>query len=270
MTLKVAVHGAAGRMGRSVIAEVIADAGAVLAAAVDRSDCPAIGRDAGALVGHPGAVDVALTADLEPAIRAAEVVIDFALPGAVPFLATACADDSTPLVIGTTGLDDAALSAIEALAKKAPVVVAPNFSVGVNALWYLSARAVELLGPDFDLEIVEMHHRHKVDAPSGTAVRLAEAVSRARGLDAKMAPVHGRSGQVGVRKTDEIGVLALRGGDVVGEHTLVMAGPGERLEITHRAHDRSIFARGSLRAAHWVVGRKPGRYDMADVLGFDW
>ena len=131
----------------------------------------------------------------------------------------------------------------------------------------LAERAVRALGPDFDIEIVEMHHRHKVDAPSGTALRLAEAVARARDLDLRRVVVHGRSGQVGARRRSEIGVLALRGGDVVGDHTLILAGPGERIEITHRAHGREIFARGAVRAAHWVVGRSPGRYDMADVLG---
>jgi 4-hydroxy-tetrahydrodipicolinate reductase len=164
-------------------------------------------------------------------------------------------------------MDAACRRELDALGKVAPVVAAPNFSIGVNVLWALCERAVQLLGEDFDLEVVEMHHKHKVDAPSGTALRLTEVVARARGLDPALAAVPGRSGQVGARKRGEIGVHALRGGDVVGDHTLFLAGPGEQLEITHRAHSREIFARGAVRAAHWVVGRPPAVYDMADVLG---
>jgi 4-hydroxy-tetrahydrodipicolinate reductase len=146
-------------------------------------------------------------------------------------------------------------------------VAAPNYSVGLNALWAVAAQAVRVLGPEFDIEIVETHHRHKVDAPSGTALRFAEVVAQARGLDAKTAMRHGRVGQVGARTEGEIGMHAIRGGDVVGDHTLILAGPGERIELTHRAHTREIFALGAVRAAHFVVGRAPGLYDMADVLG---
>jgi 4-hydroxy-tetrahydrodipicolinate reductase len=170
-------------------------------------------------------------------------------------------------VIGTTGLDERAEAAIDALAARAPVVVAPNMSPGVTLFFHLAARAAELLGPDYDAEIVEMHHRRKVDAPSGTAVRLGEVVARAKGFDPERAVVHGRSGQVGARPREEVGVMTLRGGDVIGDHTLVLAGEGERLELTHRASSRDIFARGAVRAARWVVGQPPGRYDMADVMG---
>jgi 4-hydroxy-tetrahydrodipicolinate reductase len=171
------------------------------------------------------------------------------------------------MVIGTTGLDAATRAALERAAERVPVVYAPNYSQGINALYFLAGRAAELLGPSFDAEIVEMHHRYKMDAPSGTAVRLAEVVATAKRLDAERAIRHGRSGQVGERPLEEVGVLALRGGDVVGEHTLYLVGDGERIELTHRATDRLIFARGAVRAAHWVVGRSAGLYDMIDVMG---
>jgi 4-hydroxy-tetrahydrodipicolinate reductase len=180
---------------------------------------------------------------------------------------SACARKRVAAVIGTTGLDDGCERAIDELAKVAPVIVAPNFSVGVNVFWHIARVAVELLGPDFDIEIVEMHHRKKVDAPSGTALRLLDAVAKGRGVDPKKTAIYGRSGEMGARTNEEIGVLALRGGDVVGEHTLILAGPGERVEMTHRAHTREIFAHGAIRAAHWIVGQKPGRYHMGDVLG---
>jgi 4-hydroxy-tetrahydrodipicolinate reductase len=262
----IAVHGAAGRMGRAVIDVVLADEQARLCAALEHEGHAALGQDAGVLAGRPP-IGVTLADDLPRALAAAEVVIDFSAPDASRALLEQCARARKPAVLGTTGMDDACRRALEALSRVAPVVYAPNFSVGVNILWALCARAVELAGDDFDLEIVEMHHRHKVDAPSGTAVRMLEVISAARGLDAKRSAVAGRSGQVGARRNDEIGVHALRGGDVVGDHTLVMAAPGERIELTHRAHGRQIFARGAVRAAHWVVGRPPGSYDMADVLG---
>jgi 4-hydroxy-tetrahydrodipicolinate reductase len=262
----IAVHGAAGRMGRAVIEVVLADEQARLCAAVEHAGHPALGQDAGVLAGRPP-VGVTLGDDLDRALETADVVIDFSAPAASRALLERCARARKPAVVGTTGMDDACRRALEALTRVMPAVYAPNFSVGVNILWSLCARAVQLAGDDFDLEIVEMHHRNKVDAPSGTAVRMLEVISAARGLDAGRAAVPGRSGQVGARRSDEIGVHALRGGDVVGDHTLVLAAPGERIELTHRAHGRQIFARGAVRAAHWVVGRAPGSYDMADVLG---
>jgi 4-hydroxy-tetrahydrodipicolinate reductase len=262
----IALHGAAGRMGRMLLQLVIEDPKARLVAALDRPGHAALGQDASVLVGRVEPVRVKLTEDLA-ILGDAQVVIDFSLPLATVVLLERCADLRLPAVVGTTGMDEASNRALERLAAVAPVVAAPNFSVGVNVLWALAERAVQLLGDEFDIEIVEMHHKHKVDAPSGTAVRLTEVVARARGLHPAKSSVAGRSGQVGARRADEIGVHALRGGDVVGDHTLVLAGPGERIEITHRAHDREIFARGALRAAHWVIGRAPGFYDMKDVLG---
>jgi 4-hydroxy-tetrahydrodipicolinate reductase len=262
----IAVHGAGGRMGRAII-EVVLDEKQRLAGAVEHAGHASIGTDAGLLVGRADPLGVPVTDRLHEVLKAAEVVIDFSLPEGTAALLRACKAEKTPAVVGTTGLDDDANAALRELAEVVPVVYAPNFSVGVNVFWALSRRAVELAGEDFDLEIVEMHHHHKVDAPSGTAARLAEVVAEARGLDLARDAVYGRSGRPGARKPGEIGIHALRGGDVVGEHTLILAGPGERIELTHRAHDRSIFARGAVRAARWVTGRDPGLYGMADVLG---
>jgi 4-hydroxy-tetrahydrodipicolinate reductase len=264
---RVAVHGAAGRMGRNILKVLIADKGATLVSAIDRDGSATLGQDAGVLVGGHEPLGVALTASLEDGLERAEVVIDFSLPDAAKALFHACAVRRIAAVVGTTGLDASARAALDALSKVAPVVVAPNYSVGVNALWALAAQAVRLLGPEYDIEIVELHHRHKVDAPSGTAVRLTEIVAQARGLDPAQAVRAGRAGQVGPRTDGEIGVHALRGGDVVGDHTLVLCGPGERIELTHRAQSRDIYAIGAVRAAHFIVGRPPGVYDMADVLG---
>ncbi len=262
--VRVALHGATGRMGRAIVAVIAEDPNARLAGAYAAPDDAAMGRDAGELAGV-GALGVCVAS--LPDTLDADVVIDFTHPGAVEAVAARCQVARVPLVSGTTGLGAEQERALDALAEQVPVVHAPNMSVGVNVLFHLAELATRLMGPDFDAEIVEMHHRHKVDAPSGTAVRLAERVAHARGLDPNEAVVHGRSGQVGARRDDEIGVMTLRGGGVVGEHTLLLAGPGERLELTHRAQDRSIFARGAVRAAHWIVDAHPGRYDMADVLG---
>jgi 4-hydroxy-tetrahydrodipicolinate reductase len=254
-------------MGRNLIKLLVDDKGATLVSAIEHAGSPTVGQDVAALAGLPEPLGVVVTSSLEAALERAEVVIDFSLPAASRALFEACAKRKVAVVVGTTGFDAPTRKALDALAKVAPVVAAPNYSVGVNALWAIAAQAVRVLGPEFDIEIVEMHHKHKVDAPSGTAVRLAEVVAQARGLDAKTATKHGRAGQVGARTTGEIGMHALRGGDVVGDHTLVLAGPGERIELTHRAHTREIFALGAVRAAHFVVGRTPGLYDMADVLG---
>lgn len=263
---RVLLHGAGGRMGRAVVSLLAVDERLRLAAALDAPGSKLLGRDAGELAGL-GALGVSLTADISAALRVSDVVIDFSVVGAVPALARAAAQSRTPTVVCTTGLDAAAHAALDALAEVAPVVVAANTSVGVTVLLHLAARAALLLGDDYDVEIVELHHRQKVDAPSGTALRLAQAVATARELDLATAARHGRSGQVGARTPDEIGLHALRGGDVIGEHTVLLAGAGERLELTHRAHTRDLFARGALRAARWVVSQRPGKYEMADVLG---
>lgn len=264
--VRIAIHGAAGRMGQSIASVLSEDLEGKLVAAMDRDDSELLGQDMGVLTGGVPS-GVCITSSLEELLRNVEVVIDFSIPSATAKLLPLCAGQHIPMVIGTTGLDAATRAALERAAERVPVVYAPNYSQGVNALYFLAARATELLGPTFDAEIVEMHHRYKVDAPSGTAARLAEVVANAKRLDAERAVRHGRSGQVGARPLEEVGVLALRGGDVVGEHTLYLVGDGERIELTHRATDRLIFARGAVRAAHWVVGRSAGLYDMSDVMG---
>lgn len=264
--VQVAIHGAAGRMGQSIAAVLNEDLEATLVAAMDRDGSELIGQDMGALSGAaPSGVFV--TSDVEEFLGNVEVVIDFSVAAATAKLLPICAGQHIPMVIGTTGLDATTRAGLERAAERVPIVFAPNYSQGVNALYFLAARATELLGPEFDAEIVEIHHRHKVDSPSGTAVRLGEVVAEAKQLDPERAVTHGRSGQVGARPLEEVGVLALRGGDVVGEHTLYLVGEGERIELTHRATDRSIFARGAVRAARWVVGQPAGLYDMADVMG---
>jgi 4-hydroxy-tetrahydrodipicolinate reductase len=260
----IAVHGAAGRMGRTVIELLLQDPRARLTAAIDRQGHASLGQDAAMLVGRAEPIRVRLSEDLDAALAHAQVVIDFSSPSAAIVLFERCAAQRVPAVVGTTGLDAAGKERLLDLASVAPVVAAPNFSVGVNILWALSELAVKLVGPEFDAEIVELHHKHKLDAPSGTGVKLAEIVAAAR---SSSTVVTGRSGQVGARRQEEIGVHAVRGGDIVGDHTLLLAGPGERLELTHRAHGREIFGRGAIRAAHWVVDRAPGLYDMAHVLG---
>jgi 4-hydroxy-tetrahydrodipicolinate reductase len=253
-------------MGQSIASVLDDDPEASLVAAMDREGSDLIGRDMGQQTGH-GPSGVRITTDVEEFLNNVEVVIDFSIAAATAKLLPLCAGQHIPMVIGTTGLDAETRAGLERAAERVPIVFAPNYSQGVNALYFLAARAAELLGPAFDAEIVEIHHRHKVDAPSGTAVRLGEVVAAAKHLDPERTVSHGRSGQVGARPTDEVGVMALRGGDVVGEHTLYLVGEGERIELTHRATDRSIFARGAVRAAHWVVGRPAGLYDMADVMG---
>jgi len=264
MALKVAVHGAAGRMGRAIIQLVSEDRELSLGAAIDAPRASGLGKDAGELAGI-GGLGVPLSADLG-AIGGCDVVIDFSLPSALDGLLSACERQGVPLVLATTGQSEAQSARVDALAKRVPLVAAPNYSTGVAVLYHLAKQASTLLA-DFDLEIVEMHHKHKVDAPSGTALGLAEAAASGREQRARDVAVFGRSGQVGARTREEIGIMTLRGGDVVGDHTLVLAGAGERLELTHRAHHRGLFAEGALRAARWVVGKPPGRYGMADVLG---
>ena len=205
--------------------------------------------------------------DLAAALPACDAVIDFTHADSTVAVAEACAAAGKILVIGTTGHNDADRARISEIAKKIPVVFAPNFSVGVNTLFWLTRKATEILGPDFDLEVVEMHHRLKKDSPSGTARRLAEILAEARELDYDKNVMHGREGMVGERQKTEIGMHAVRGGDVVGDHTVIYANVGERVELTHKASSRDTFAKGALRAARWAQGQKPGLYDLQDVLG---
>jgi 4-hydroxy-tetrahydrodipicolinate reductase len=205
--------------------------------------------------------------DLTNDIAACDVVVDFSHPSATDAVGRACLSKSKPLVIGTTGHSNEDRALLEAISKSVPVVLSPNFSVGVNALFWLTREAARMLGEDFDLEIVETHHRLKKDAPSGTAKKLAEILCEGRKLDYAANVRHGREGLIGERPAKEIGVHSIRAGDVVGDHTVILAGPGERLELTHKAASRETFAAGALRAARWIVGKPPRLYSMEDVLG---
>ncbi len=264
--MRIAVAGCAGRMGRAVLREVAAERDLELVGGFERPGHPLIGQDLGALIGA-SPVGRVVEGDAGSVIRRAEVVIDFSTPEATAANAELCAAAGTALVAGTTGLDDRQRARLDDAAKRVPVVWAPNMSQGVNLLLALVARAAEVLGEEFDIEIAEFHHRHKVDAPSGTALALARAAAAARGVDVEQALVTARTGIVGARPAGQIGVAVLRGGDVVGDHSVVFAGPGERIELVHRASDRAIYARGALRAARWLQGRAPGLYSMAEVLG---
>jgi 4-hydroxy-tetrahydrodipicolinate reductase len=239
---RVLLVGAKGRMGHAIAAAAEA-ADAIIVAALDQGD------------------------DLTKEIDACEAVIDFSHPSATGEICRVCLGAGKPLVIGTTGHSAEERASLEKTAKSLPVVFSPNFSVGVNALFWLTRKAAEMLGPDFDLEIVETHHRLKKDAPSGTAKKLAEILCEVRKLDYAKNVAHGREGLVGQRPAAEIGVHSIRGGDVVGDHTVTFAGRGERLELTHKASSRETFAVGALRAAKWIVGRPAGLYSMEDVLG---
>ena len=260
----VAVLGANGRMGRAVV-RLAHGAGMKIVAAIGAGD---EGKDAGDLAGV-GTLGVAIATDVATlASSGADVVIDFSAPAALASAAKVCAaisagGKSIALVSGTTGLDDAAKAALDDAAKSAAIMWEPNMSVGVHVLSALVEKAMDALGPSFDVEVVEVHHRLKADAPSGTAIRLGDVVKNARGARYE----HGREGRPGPRKADEIGMHAVRGGDVIGDHTVFFFGDGERIELTHRASSRDLFAHGAVRAAGWIAGKKPGRYHLADLLG---
>jgi 4-hydroxy-tetrahydrodipicolinate reductase len=258
--IRVAVAGAGGRMGSRILAALEEEKGFELSGAFERPDSEHVGRPASG---------VRISAGIEAALeKGADVVIDFTAPAASVQHAKACAGRGVALVVGTTGLSDGQKEDLRTAARKIPVLLAPNMSVGVNVLFRLVAEAARALGPAYEVEIVETHHRMKRDAPSGTALRLAEVAAEALGLERKDALVYDRHGEIGARKAGTIGVQAVRGGDVIGDHTVHFLADGERLELTHRAASRDNFARGALRAARWIAGRKPGFYDMQDVLGF--
>lgn len=264
--MKLVVVGAAGRMGRTLLKTVLETPGVAVSAAIERPGSPMLGTDAGALVGLPS-IGVPITDDPLPAFAAAEGVLDFTTPAATDVFAELAAQARIVHVIGTTGCSAEEEARIDAAARHAVVIKSGNMSVGVNLLAGLVRRAARTLGPEFDIEIVEMHHRMKVDAPSGTALLLGEAAAEGRGIDLKDHSERGRDGHTGARDVGAIGFASLRGGTVVGDHTVTFAGQGERIELTHRAEDRALFATGAVRAALWGRGRKPGRYTMADVLG---
>ncbi len=263
--VKVVVTGAAGRMGTQIVRLVRATEGMAVSGAVERPG-PAVGQDAGALAGL-GPIGVAVVDDLAKALPGADAVVDFTSHEASARHAELCAERGVPLVIGSTGFTPDAKARVAAAARKIPIVLSPNMSVGVNVLFALVRDAAKVLGEAYDVEIVEIHHKKKRDAPSGTAVKLGEVAAAALGRDPKDALAYARHGILGERPPWQIGVQTLRGGDVVGEHTVYFCGEGERLELTHRATSREQFARGAVRAAQWIAGRPAGLYDMADVLG---
>lgn len=262
--VSIVIVGARGRMGQALTRCVLESDDLELVGAVDRSDSPGQGEDAGRVCGLPEC-GVTITDVLRP--PRSSVVVDFSLPGATDANVQRCLDSNVPLVLGTTGIGPETRELLKRAGKEIPIVSAANFSVGITLLLQLAAKAARALGPDYETEIVELHHRHKRDAPSGTALRIGKSIAEALERDFDQVAVRSRDKTETQRTREEIGMAALRGGDSVGEHTVMFLGEGERLELVHRATDRGIFARGALRAARWVSDRPPGLYDMADVLG---
>ncbi|MFT3850705.1 MAG: 4-hydroxy-tetrahydrodipicolinate reductase [Propionivibrio sp.] len=263
--MKIAIVGASGRMGRMLIESALKDSSVELVAAIDQPGTSVLGKDAGELVGMP--CGVVVSSDLENAIAKADCLIDFTRPeGTLEHLA-ACRRHKVGIVIGTTGFDDAGKRAIADAAREIPIVFAPNMSVGVNVVFKLLDTASRILAESYDIEIVEAHHKHKIDAPSGTALRMGEVVAQALGRDLKECAIYGREGVTGERDPSTIGFATVRGGDIVGDHTVMYCGTGERVEISHKAGSRMPYALGSLRAARFLDGKDNGLFDMQDVLG---
>jgi 4-hydroxy-tetrahydrodipicolinate reductase len=264
--MRVVIAGAGGRMGRTLIHAVAATKGLSLDGAVDAPDSAVIGRDAGELAGL-GANGVKITSDVAPLLKQADGLIEFVVPAATLAFAEMTAAAGKVHIIGTTGHSAEEEAVIAKAANRATIVKSGNMSLGVNLLAALTKRMAKTLNEDYDIEIVEMHHNKKIDAPSGTALMLGRAAAEGRRVDLAQRSVRGRDGITGARHAGDIGFASLRGGTVVGEHSVIFAGPAERVELTHRAEDRMIFARGALHAALWARGQKPGLYSMADVLG---
>jgi 4-hydroxy-tetrahydrodipicolinate reductase len=264
--MRLAVMGASGRMGRELIRAIHAIDGCVVAGAVEQPGSLALGEDAGILAGL-GRINIPITDDPLDIVAKVDGILDFTVPKASVEFAGLAANARIVHVIGTTGMSEAAEAAIKAAARHATIGQAGTMSLGVNLLVAVTRKVAEALDADFDIEVLEMHHKHKVDAPSGTAVMLGQAAADGRKVDLKTAGVRVRDGHTGARRKGDIGFATLRGGNVVGEHTVVFAGENERIEITHRAADRGIFARGAVKAALWARGKGPGLFSMADVLG---
>ena len=264
--LKVIVAGAAGRMGKQIIKALSDDDRFVLKGAFESPDHPAIGQDAGLLAGV-GLSGVIVEDSFEKTDRDADVLIDFTTPEATLKNVRVAKSRNLAMVIGTTGFSDDILHEITGIVSEIKCVMAPNMSVGVNVMFKIAGELAKILGNDYDMEIIEAHHNLKKDAPSGTALRLADVLAGATGRDLESTAVYCRKGIIGERDRDEIGIQVIRGGDITGEHTVMFAGTGERIELIHRAHNRGNFARGALRAALWVVKQPEGLYDMQDVLG---
>jgi len=265
---RIAVMGAAGRMGKTLIEAVQQGEGASLGAAIDRPDSSLIGADAGELAAL-GKIGVQLSGELSAVLERFDVLIDFTHPSVTLQNLEICRQAGKAMVIGTTGFTPEEKQRLADAGQQIPIVFAANFSVGVNLCLKLLDTAARVLGDEVDIEIIEAHHRHKVDAPSGTALRMGEVVANALGRDLQKVAVYGREGQTGARARETIGFATVRAGDVVGDHTVLFAADGERVEITHKASSRMTFARGAVRAALWLQGRQPGLYDMQDVLGLN-
>jgi 4-hydroxy-tetrahydrodipicolinate reductase len=266
--MRIAVTGAAGRMGKSLIGLINEAEDLTLGAALERSDSPALGSDAGELVGA-GSVGVIVSDDVKRELDRFDVLIDFSIPEATLALLPVVAEAGRKVVIGTTGFDAEGQTAIEEAARHTAILKAPNMSVGVNVVFRLIEIAAAVLGDEVDVEVIEAHHRHKIDAPSGTAVRMGEILAETLNRDLTRDAVYGRQGTTGERDRRTIGFSAVRGGDIVGDHTVLYAGTGERIEITHRAQSRANFAQGALRASRFLADKSEGLFDMQDVLGFN-
>lgn len=264
---EIAVLGAAGRMGRMLVTAVSQVSGLCLVAATEQEGSPFLGRDAGEIAGI-GSVGVAIHPQNHEVFAPGRIAIDFTLPQATRDHLKLALLHRTGLVIGTTGLNDDDVKHLNQAAQQVPIVFAPNFSIGVNLMLKVAAQVAAILGETCDIEIIEAHHRHKVDAPSGTALGIGRAVAEAMGKQLKDVAVYAREGHTGVRVPGSIGFATVRGGDIVGDHTVLFAGEGERFEMTHKASSRMNFARGAVQAALWLNGKPPGLYSMADVLGF--
>ena len=262
--LRIAVAGASGRMGHMLIEAVQNDPHAQLVGALDVASSPAIGSDATAFLGHSSGVTI--SADVRQGLAQAQVLIDFTRPEGTMAHAQACAEMGVHMVIGTTGFSDEQKELIAQAAQRIAVVMAPNMSVGVNVTLKLLAMAAQAMATGYDIEIIEAHHRHKVDAPSGTALKMGEVVAQALGRDLKDCAVYAREGHTGERDPSSIGFATIRGGDIVGDHTVLFAGTGERIEITHKSSSRATYAQGSMRAAWFLAAQRHGLYDMFDVL----
>lgn len=266
--LGVIVCGAAGRMGSTVVRLIHETGGIKVAGAVEWAGSPQINKDAGEVAGV-GKIGVPITAQIPPLLKGPVVIIEFTAPEATLEHVKAAAQKNVPIVIGTTGLNQTQLAEIKRLSRRTCVLISPNMSLGVNLLLNLVGGAARMLGEDYDVEIIEAHHRFKKDAPSGTALALGRAIAQALKRDLDETGVCGRKGMVGERTKKEIGLMAVRAGDIVGDHTVIFGGLGERLEFIHRAQSRETFARGAIRAARWLVKQKKGLYSMQDVLGLD-
>ncbi len=264
--LETIVAGAAGRMGQRIINMISQNSEVTLAGAFERPDHPSVNQDAG-LVAGARELGVPIRGSLKEVVGKGEVLIDFTTPAATLENIRAATTRNLAMVIGTTGISGEMLKEVEALSKKIRCVLAPNMSVGVNVMFKIAGEMARILGNDYDMEILEVHHRLKKDAPSGTAMRLAQIVAQAVGRDLEKVGRYERKGMIGQRTDEEIGIQTWRAGDITGEHTLMFGGIGERLELTHRAHNRDNFARGAIRAGLWVVKQPEGLYDMQDVLG---